>query len=705
VTIIVGVNSGQTSHGKKLWDGGCCIIKDGHVLAAISEERVSRIKRDGGYKNASNYLFPSLNLNHSEVDLVVTSTCCETSALNPQLFLKNDTPWIECNHHTSHALQTFYSSPFEEAIVIVLDSGGNTTAHGANHEWWKTKREQQSYFIVNRQSFENIGADFSDPFESGIAEVYRAFTYFLGWKSSRFAGNTMALAGCGDATVFEGKKIFTFNDGKMRSVVNNNPTNTLAMIEDLLKMYGIEASAREPNGAIEPIHKDLAAWLQEEVEQALIKLVDNLIEKTGVKNICLSGGVAYNCKATYKIMQLSKAENVFVGTASGDQGQCFGNALYGHLKLKGALPVSGLDSPYLGPTLDISEKSIKESASFSFFNYTLKAFKDIEDKAASLLQEGNIIAWFQGRSEFGPRALGNRSILASPNVDNIKSKLNKIKQRDGFMPFAPAILDYKYSNFFCEGGTRYMTVAVDAKPVDVSWFDALVHVDNSARVQVVEQKYNERFYCLIESFYKKTGVPVVLNTSFNGHGEPIVESIEDALKSFSELGVDYLVIGDCLITKNNLSLRSPKIYINDKKQSGLSLRDLPRYFQKLSYGDNELFPRSRFLLYSPYIDWIRTGKKSTTVRYRKGGIDFPTGSVLPLFPSNDFSNNHSDSIGELVINEYRLKQIGMLSEEDACKDGFNSLQELQEILQTIYGQIQSNEYVSIYSISLHEFKS
>ena len=698
--VVIGINEGRTKGGIHLHDGGCVVVRDGRVIAALSEERVTRRKRSGGYNASLSMIRKELDINPKDVDLIVTSSCCEDQlSCETPVHGFERVPIISCNHHLSHAYSAFWTSPFESAIVIVLDAGGNTLGSYNDVPWWLCKREQHSYFRATSERIELIGSDFEEPQEAGIGEVYRAFTHYLGWPSSRFSGNTMALSGFGNCLTFQNCRIFDERDGRMISNVHNNPGSPLKMVEELLSNCGSEVQLGRDGVLTEQTRADLAAWIQAEMEAALIKLVDSLIVKTGIQKICFAGGVAYNCKGIFAVMKNSMAKNVFVGPASGDHGQALGNSIYGYMQIApNNRKVFSVLPPYLGPAQDLTHEIIVDS--IKALGLPLMGFRsdDVIVDGARLLVNGAIIGWFQGKSEFGPRALGNRSILASPRVKGIKHRLNEIKGREIFMPLAPAVLEDRASLFFEAGGTSHMTVAVDTLSNESDWMNNIKHIDGSARVQIVRRENNDKFYGLIEEFYRITNIPMVLNTSFNGAGEPIVERVVDALESFDKLALDYLVIGNTIVSKEG-SQRTMDIKIGEGVYSSVPRDSIWSYLSKAIPQKNGE-PRNRFLLFRDYIQWLRTGRKSTTIRYRRGAIDYPSDICLPLLETEDFSDEYIQVVGKVVIHRLEIKRYGELDEEDAVKDGFSCLSDLQNTITTIYGPIGQDELVSIYSFKL-----
>jgi carbamoyltransferase len=695
--LVVGVNEGLTQDGKSLRDGSCVIIRDGSIVQAISEERVTRQKHAGGYKASFSLLCSHLGLRAKDIDLIVTSSCCEAQP-SPKFSVAGyeGVSVDSCNHHLSHACSSFFSAPFDKAIVIVLDAGGNTLDLNHALPWWERKREQHSCYLVTKNSVELIRQDFVNPKETGIGELYRAFTYYLGWSSSRFASNTMALAGLGEKSHLSGHNIFQNTNGRQTSIVENNPLAPLEMVNQLLTHFDINIPHREKDEPFHQMHIDLAAWLQYEVECALVDLTDSLIQDFGVKNICLSGGVAYNCKAVSSIIKRSKANQVFVSPVSGDHGQALGNAIYGYRKLVPNKKFSLYPfSPYLGPDHDTSYNNIVQSIDDLDLPLLVKESKDVIEETAQLLSNGSILGWFQNRGEFGPRALGNRSICASPVLDNIKDRLNKIKNRELFMPIAPAVLEKNISQYFNKGGSQYMTAVVDIKNLSTELGTNVAHADGTARIQIVNRNGNTKFYELINAFYKKTDIPMMFNTSFNGNGEPLVETVYDALECFYKLALDYLIIGDSVVSKKNAA-RTVGVKVQDITRDDILLDEIWETIQEIIPNIAGM-KRTRFLLFDKYIQWVKEGKKKTTIRYRRDSIDYPADISLPVLETDDFSRQYVKMVGRAIIQRIEIKQFGQLSEKNAYNDGFSSLNELKNTLQEIYGKIGARDFVTIYT--------
>ncbi|HEX8974047.1 MAG TPA: carbamoyltransferase C-terminal domain-containing protein [Patescibacteria group bacterium] len=530
---IVGFNTGH--------HGGCAIIsKDGVV--AMQEERLNRKKYSDGYLYSFFYCLETLGLKASDIDLFVSSSYHQN--LSPdfqgkfkELGIDND-KFITVDHHLSHAYSAYFLSPFDEAIVVVIDGLGNNG-------------DTESYYIAKGSKITKVGGnDKNRPAYKGIGRAYETFTNYCGW-SAQEAGKTMGLSAygkevCPDVELYkinDKNEIESFIEGKYHmgamNFVKNNSIN-----------FG------EPFSEFE--NMDAAYFVQDRSEKVIIQLVKNLYEKHGIKNICLAGGVFLNGIINKKILEETQIENVFVPPCCDDTGQPFGNALYGHHAHFGMEKEFNLKNAYLGrkysddEIFDVLEKKqVIYSLPYKTKSTDIEFVKieNIAQKTAELLSEGKVVAWFQGESEIGPRALGHRSILSSPVSTQLRDFINKdIKHREGWRPFAPAILEEKVNQYFdIEIPSPYMLMVAKAKKEAYDKIPAVIHVDGTARVQTVNKTDNGNFYDLLLEFENKTGIPVLLNTSLNDAGEPVVENPRDALNMFCRSKLDYLIIDNYLV--------------------------------------------------------------------------------------------------------------------------------------------------------------
>ncbi len=446
-------------------------------------------------------------------------------------------------HHLCHAASAFYPSPYEEALVLTLDAQGEAAS---------------SLLCVGRGNELEAKKEIFAPNSMGY--LYSCVTHYLGFGVGD-EYKVMGLAPYGDPARFR-----AFFDGFVRGAEDGtfavDPNLLLWLIvRDAIcpegRMYprAMTEALGAPRRSDEPIeqrHADVAAALQETLERAVLRMLERARLETGLRDLCLAGGVALNCTLNGKIARSGLFDRVWVQPASHDAGTALGAALYGYHALLGAERQPTARAPvFLGPEFGAAgvSRAILEHAP----EVRCQKPAELYETVARALAEGRIVGWFQGRGEWGPRALGNRSILADPRRATMKELVNgAVKMREAFRPFAPAVLREHADAWFDMRGVRespYMLFAVPVHPAVRGRIPAVTHVDGSARVQTVRQEDNPRFYALLRAFHEITGVPVLLNTSFNVNGEPIVGSPEDAIRCFLETKIDVLVMGDTVIEK------------------------------------------------------------------------------------------------------------------------------------------------------------
>lgn len=433
------------------------------------------------------------------------------------------------NHHLAHAYNTFYSSPFESAAILIVDGRGSN-------------RETQSLFMATQNGIELI----ESTTRIGIGLLYAAVTQSIGFGLLQ-EGKTMGLAPYG-ANI--SKQIFNFPhiyEGIATDYSSICIEDSYELKIDHPSLDSFEAKARA------------AYEVQCECESALFYLAEYAKKKTGADNLCISGGVGLNSVTNYKILQSNIFKDVFINPAASDTGIPLGAALYGYHTLLNRKKSYCLISPYLGPTYYPTDciRALNGFRGTTYNPCSYEGFKIIKDNpintAIDLLVQNKIIACFHGRSEMGPRALGNRSILMSPIIASNKDVLNnRVKHRESFRPFAPAILnEYTREYFEINHDCPYMLFVPNVKKEKQAVIPAVTHTDGTGRLQTVNKEDNPYFYALIEKFYQRTGVPVILNTSFNVANEPIVESPEDAIRCFLSTEIDALLLEDILLQKEN----------------------------------------------------------------------------------------------------------------------------------------------------------
>ncbi len=441
---------------------------------------------------------------------------------------------IYYKHHLSHAASAFYSSNFKKSSILILDGAGEEFTGG--------------FYIANEKKIKCI-KNFELP--NTLGGYYSTFTEFFGFKSNSEEGKLMALASYGKYSEKIQSKLDKFlKYNKLTGEFTLNPvlrfggkrTTNSRFSEKFIKIFG---KPLFNDRKVLNYHKDLAFNVQWRLEEVVKLLVKDLIKISKISNLCLAGGVHMNCKLNGVLAELPEVKNIYIQPAASDNGVSLGAAMLSAKNEKGNF--SKMEHCYYGNSFSNGEilKYLKES------KIKFKKVKNIEKVIAEKLSKGKIIGWFQGRSEVGARALGNRSILANPLMKNMKKKLNdEVKHRENWRPFCPSINDYRYKDYFGNvPESDFMILAFKIQKKYKKIFPSAVHVDGTARPQIVRKRTNKKFYKLIQEFEKITGHAIIINTSFNIQGEPIVNKPSEAIRCFSGTGIDFLALGDFLISK------------------------------------------------------------------------------------------------------------------------------------------------------------
>ena len=555
-------------------DSAAALLKDGHVLAAVEEERFSRKKFDDDFpKMAIDWCLKEANISPEQIDSVAfydkpilkferlldnyiaVAPRGMYSFLNTipkwlhnRLWIKNDIKKslkgfqgeiIFPEHHLSHAAHSFFTSPFEESAILTTDGVG---------EWSTTS------IGVGANNSVKLLQDIRWPHSLGL--FYSAFTYFLGFQVNEGEYKLMGLASFGKPKYYDliwDNLIDVKNDGSIRLNMEYFAfTYDKVMTNSkFAELFGIKR--RNENEETKQIHFDIGASAQKVLEDILLKMVEHVYKKTRSKNLCLGGGVALNGVANYKILKESSFENIHIPPSPGDAGSAVGCAQYlyfSHKKQKriiSDMTKSIIENIYVGPSYP--RDKIKQFLDTKNIEYEELDDAVLIQNCAKLISEGNVVGWYQGKMEWGPRALGNRSILADPRRKEMKDILNeKIKHRESFRPFAPSILEEHCSEYFdIDVSSPYMLMVAPVKKPDA--IPAVTHVDGTGRVQTVSKFSNPLYYSLISQFYDLTGVPVIINTSMNVKGEPIVNTPEQAYNMLTKTDMDYLFLGNFLVRK------------------------------------------------------------------------------------------------------------------------------------------------------------
>lgn len=583
-------------------DSAAALVEDGVIIAAAQEERFTRKKHDSNFpENAIAYCLKEAGCDISSVDYVTFydkpflkfERLLETYLtfaprgfksfkmampiwLKEKLFQKKllkeelskfledfdvKNKLLFAEHHLSHAASAFFPSPFEEAVVLTMDGVG---------EWTTT-----SVCIGRGNKLEVIKEIF---FPHSLGLLYSAITYYTGFRVNSGEYKVMGLAPYG-RPIFKDLMLEHLIDVKEDGSYHldqsyfNYCTGLTMTNKKFEKLFG--QPVRKPEDNLDQFHMDMAASVQAVTEEVMLKLARSLAKETGIENICLAGGVALNCVANGKLLRDGAFKNMWIQPAAGDAGGALGAALCGTYLFNGDERKVGngdaMRGSYLGPVFkqDDIEKRLQAAGA----HFTTIPESDLYKTTAQALADENAIGWFQGRMEFGPRALGGRSILGDPRSETMQKTLNlKIKYRESFRPFAPSVLRDNVSEWFdCDSDSPYMLIVADVDKskcrsmtdeenklfgidklnVKRSDIPAITHVDYSARIQTVHEETNPAYHKLITEFNNLTGCPIVINTSFNVRGEPIVCTPEDAFRCFMGTGMDVLVVGNCYMKKED----------------------------------------------------------------------------------------------------------------------------------------------------------
>lgn len=546
-------------------DVSATLIKDDKIICAIEEERVTRKKYGFNSNlllgNSRKYVLKEEGITLDEVDMVVVD---EILAKTAYYGVKKKVIHI-VNHHTLHAASAFYPSNFMEAAVLVVDGAGSLVEHEGKSGLecisygYGKGNELKIFNKVIGEKYHVSQLGYNEPYQTGdpdnsLGYFYRLISHFCGFNYIDKAnfyftedGKTMGLAPYGTDKYYSRIRPFLklLDNGQIRIDLRSGEFENV--LSDIMSNF--ESTEDEDKAKA-----DLAWAGQKILEEALVHAANYLYEVTGCPNLCIAGGVGLNSVANGKILEQTPFEQIFIQPASGDDGTSLGAALWGYygIEKKPRDLNQGLimKHAYLGRSYNDNE--IKEAFN-QFSAISIEEPENLPKEAARLVAEGNIVAMFQGGSEFGPRALGHRSILANPAIPDMKDILNmRVKFREEFRPFAPAVLyEHQEEYFEIKQYTPFMLIVTDVKPDKRSVIPAVTHVDGTARLQSVSKEDGGIFYDLIKAFYQITNVPVILNTSFNIKGEPIVETPYDAVKCFANTNIDYLVIGKYIVKKIN----------------------------------------------------------------------------------------------------------------------------------------------------------
>ena len=559
---ILGINSAYH-------ESSACLVSNGKLVAAAEEERFNRVKhaKKARVDNPDRLPLEAINFCLREANIEFCEVDCVAYSFNPPERLKNvqtgedvseggwgsskgeetfynllmNIPervremagepvqfyWID--HHLAHAASAFFVSPFESSAVLSVDGIGEFTTT------WLGFGEGNNLNVVKEIHYPN-----------SLGFLWERITKFLGFTEYD-AAKIMGLSAYGDPEKYYDAFLQFVTIGSGFTIDNDV---TKFRIEDYSGLEALFGKKREKGEPITQRHKDIAAALQKVNEDIILDLAEYLYEETTLENICIAGGVGLNCVTNGILEEKGPFKRIYIQPAANDGGTAIGAAYYVWCSLLHGEREYVMENPFVGP--EYSDGEMVEALEKAGLPYT--RVENIEEVTASLVAEGNVVAWFQGRMEIGPRALGNRSILADPRNPRMKDILNeKIKYREWFRPFAPSVLEERTKDWFernCNSlSARFMLFAFKTKDSKKKLIPSVIHVDGTSRVQTVSENFNPRYYWMIRAFEDLTGVPLVLNTSFNSR-EPIVCSPEDAVRTFVKNKMDYLVLGNFLASRN-----------------------------------------------------------------------------------------------------------------------------------------------------------
>ncbi len=549
-------------------DAAACVFRDGKLLAAAQEERFNRVKHSADFpESAINYCIQAAGTSFADLDFVgfyekpylkfarVVVDHIRSFPFSMGRFLRTMPSWLQdrlalpmllesrigyrgeivfVKHHLAHAGSAFLVSPFDEAAIITADGVG---------EWATTA------FGIGRGNQIEMLEELHYPHSLGL--FYTALTTYLGFEALSGEGKVMGLAAYGEPRYLDALRAMVDfkDDGSFRLDRRYFDFNSGARMFSgrLLRALG---PAREPESEIEQRHRDIAASLQQLTEDAVVALARHVHARTGIDRLCLAGGVFLNCVLNHKILERTPFQKIFVQPAAGDAGGALGAAALVHCSMLDNEREFVLDDVALGP--EFSHQEARQALQFAGLRFRELEEEELIQQVAERLAANQIVGWVRGRMEFGPRALGRRSILANPCDPHAKQRLNeRVKRREGFRPYAPAVLRSRAAEFFeLLDDSPFMLLAARVREEKRALLPAVTHADGTARVQTVGRDTNPELWGLIEEFDKRSGVPMVVNTSFNLRGEPIVCTPRDAIDCFRRSEMDCLVLERCLVERS-----------------------------------------------------------------------------------------------------------------------------------------------------------
>jgi len=590
---IIGINSSRAAPQRvdpvkirRLADGGAALLKHGEISCAAIEERFTRVRYSEGFRESGVACLAQGKIGLEELDAVGHSTCCDIAWSNPDDVLDDVAETFEgifakshvyrslrgkvftIDHHESHAALAFVGSGFKKALVAVIDGIGNRQGaaeeFNVSQDWWRGTFQRHDYYLCEwrggRIHMEKVHEDAGGPEEIGIGEIYRSVTHFLGWSTYQHAGKTMALAPYGNPEHLAKVQLIDFVPPFSTSVpVPNMHYEPIKQIGDAIRAAGYSIPDMRP-GKASPGRAflcDVAAIVQRQLEMALTSAISALAERHGIANVAIGGGVAMNCVALGKLAAMRPDLHLYVPPAPADTGQALGNALWLAYAETSPIIEKSPPRPIVSAALGVEYRQIDIDNAVSNFirqHPSVTASRIDSPNALAVriaddLANGHVIGLRRGRSEYGPRSLGQASIIADPRSAEMHDRVNSYKRREPFRPYAPSILfEYVADYFEIDTPSPFMSFAGIIREDKRRLVPAVVHVDGSARYQSVD-RHSGFYRLLLEAWHRRAGVPMLLNTSFNQNGEPIVETPSDTLDCFERSGLPILILENWHLTR------------------------------------------------------------------------------------------------------------------------------------------------------------
>ncbi|PQO21847.1 hypothetical protein C2I36_16155 [Rhodobacteraceae bacterium WD3A24] len=691
---VLGITMGATANGKQLKDGSLAWYQSDNNILVISEEQAAGSKHAGGFEASLQKFYEK---KRSRPDLVAVSSCCEpeitdVSALEAQFRCEVRV----VNHHLSHAHQAAWTNGYRDALIVVMDAGGNMLEpfDERGTDWWRYCREQFSVFECVDGKISLLDRKFSAPYDIGLGEFWRYITYACDFDTSTKASKVMELAAYDDSS--GDAFLEPYFDTDLSRQLRNNPPNKRLLKELVLKQCAFGGRGREITIG------NIAGWAQRSLVEVVVGFLNDYQRQTNQELVCLTGGVALNCKLVQAVRARTSFEDVIVGYCPSDKGQSLGNCLAIQSRRPKAGSRSGLN-PFRGMERVASASDIRTRLGEHQQTHIVE--KGVGPSSVlRLIEKGFIVGTWRGRGEIGERALGNSSILADPHLPGIKERLNEIKGRSIETPVAPVFSKEFFSSHFGEIHANYtlMSETVYQKSKGGEITSSMSHVDGSIRPQVIDEEapsYLARMLAEVSPARAKKFA--LLNTSFNGPGRPMAGTVDQAVSEFTDLGLDALSCpNNILVRRKDVRMEATLDASDPDKMFFEDLEDFQA--RSSAFGLHQsVEKRERFLLFDNYIRWAAQGRKVTTIRFKEGVLSIAGPKKLPLVETKDFKQSAMQVQKlEVEVIGFTVKKFRHLDRVDAQRDGFEKTSHLKQTLKNIYPRLTDDDYVTINFISI-----